>query len=485
MAAGGQVIMMTDDVRPAQPCPTRPRLISRILTGMLHSAWPPHADRIAWVRSVLCLNRAWRLFILGFTVLMAGLLVGPRIPNELQRDNCVGNIQLPGPFGIHLNCDAPEFLALATHPTGLLTENNYRQSRPGLILFAAVLTAPLSVFATSVGDTTPPQDDPERIIDSFARYLPAYIAYMLLNAGILLLSFHFLRKTIERAPSDERSAIPIVVSVGLLLVTNDVTKAFFWSPHTQMFNILVPVMAVYAAVRVWHGALASRRLAVGLGFFVGFGFTAYGVFAIIPACVIAVSLLAIPRKRIGRCNTAVNLGLMLVLSVLPTALWYFIVREVTGDFFSAEVNEEAFVWMLQTWNHGFSTLVAEWLSKFDWMLRYAAPQALALFVAVLFLLWMAWKNPVNARRALRDSSASTGAGLFVSGAILVFYTSVGWIFPRLAFPIIPPLIVAMGAFAVAFAQSVRPELRLILTRGISMIAVANLIYVVAKDGPFS
>jgi hypothetical protein len=63
------------------------------------------------------------------------------------------------------------------------------------------------------------------------------------------------RKIIERIPSDERTAIPIVVSVGLLLVTNDISKAFFWSPHTQMFNVLVPVMAVYAAALAWDGAL--------------------------------------------------------------------------------------------------------------------------------------------------------------------------------------------------------------------------------------
>ena len=90
-----------------------------------------------------------------------------------------------------------------------------------------------------------------------------------------------------------------------------------------------------------------------------------------------------------------------------------------------------------------------------------------------------------ARTALRNSTAPVAAGVLVSGALLVFYTCVGWVFARLAFPIIPPLIVATGAFALALAQSLDPARRIILTRGIVILTIANLLYGVAKDGPFS
>jgi hypothetical protein len=94
---------------------------------------------------------------------MAGYLVGPRIVDDVQNEKCVGNISLPGPFGIHLNCDSPEFLALASEPAGLLKAKNYRQSRPGLILAAAALSAPLSLIVKPVAQGTPPEQDPERI----------------------------------------------------------------------------------------------------------------------------------------------------------------------------------------------------------------------------------------------------------------------------------------------------------------------------------
>src|ERR1700694_3396090 len=364
---------------------------SRSVTGTFTAALGANQARAAsWLRtawSALRLDPTWRWFMLGFALLMAGYLVGPRIADADQNEKCVGNITLPGPFGIHLNCDAPEFLALASEPAGLLKAKNYRQSRPGLILAAAALSTPLSLIVTPVARGTPREQDPERITDSFTRYLPAYLAYMLLNGGILLLSFHFFRKIAQRGGLDVRASMPIVVSVGLLIVTNDVAKAFVWSPHTQMFNILVPVMAVYASLRTWDGALAHRRFAAGMGLMVGFGVTAYGVFVVVLGCMAAAALLALWGIPATRRQTAINLIMLLALSALPTALWYLIVRAVTGEFFSAEINEEALVWMLRLWADGADALAAEWFSKLGQMLRYAAPQATALIALVLFPIW--------------------------------------------------------------------------------------------------
>src|SRR5881628_2972557 len=104
--------------------------------------------------------------------------------------------------------------------------------------------------------------------------------------------------------------------------------------------------------------------------------------------------------------------------------------------------------MLRLWTEGgASTVASEWLSKFEWMLRYAAPQAAILVVLLLFLAAVAVGRGSAAGAALRRASIVVAAGLFVSAAVLVFYTCLGWVFPRLAYPLIPPLIVAAGALA--------------------------------------
>src|SRR5512143_1366803 len=87
-------------------------------------------DRMTW--------RIWLGFIGGLAFLMAGFLIGPRVPAEDQKAACVGNVKLTSPFGFELNCDSPEFMWLAREPSALLSKSR-RQSRPGLIVAAALL----------------------------------------------------------------------------------------------------------------------------------------------------------------------------------------------------------------------------------------------------------------------------------------------------------------------------------------------------------
>src|SRR5262249_46908995 len=86
----------------------------------------------------------WLGFALGLAILMTGFMIGPRVAPEDQQSTCVGNVALAGPFGFSLNCDSPQFMWLARNPDALLSENNERQSRPGLVVMAAVLQDAIS-----------------------------------------------------------------------------------------------------------------------------------------------------------------------------------------------------------------------------------------------------------------------------------------------------------------------------------------------------
>src|SRR5689334_9281136 len=63
---------------------------------------------------------AWPIFLIGFALLGLGLLIGPRVPDRDAGYNCIGNVDLEGPFGFGLNCDSPEFMWLARDPAGLV-----------------------------------------------------------------------------------------------------------------------------------------------------------------------------------------------------------------------------------------------------------------------------------------------------------------------------------------------------------------------------
>src|ERR1700704_5699211 len=243
----------------------------------------------------------WPLFLIGFALLSLGLLIGPRVPDADAGANCIGNVELPGPFGFALNCDSPEFLWLARDPSGLLFHVNSRQSRPGMILLAALVQAPLSLVLPADGPPTPVYQglyDPIAVSRSFTRDRPAYFAYLLLNFGILLASFQALRLAIERWHRVRTGAAAIIlVATGLLLVANDVTKAFVWSPHTQMFNILVPVLAVLATQRAFADGRIARNFALGMGLLSGIGMTIYPVFVVIPACLLLPAIIGLWRGK--------------------------------------------------------------------------------------------------------------------------------------------------------------------------------------------
>src|SRR5262245_12831904 len=90
--------------------------------------------RIQTSRVTRVAHWTWVGFVFGLALLMAGLMIGPRVAPIDQRSTCIGNVDLPGPFGFGLNCDSPQFLWLAREPDGLLEQNNERQTRPGLII---------------------------------------------------------------------------------------------------------------------------------------------------------------------------------------------------------------------------------------------------------------------------------------------------------------------------------------------------------------
>lgn len=436
---------------------------------------------------------AWRIrlgFMVGLAFLLAGFLIGPRVQPQEQKAGCVGNIHLPGPFGIELNCDSPEFMWLAREPSALLTKNR-RQSRPGLIIAAAMLQMPLSqvVPFNAPPRMIGPTNDTAAIVNSFDNNLPTYLAYVLLNISILIVSFVILQTMMEQHENDGRAKgaanALIIVSTGFLLVANDVTKAFVWSPHTQMFNILVPVLAFYVTLRLLRGGLLDRFFVLSIGLTVGFGLTAYPVFVVIAACAIPIAIWTIITERKHRGRAAAHLASLLVLSIIPSLVWYVYVRATTGSFFVFEIAQDGdVVWMAEDWAEGIGHFVAEWLKSLWEVLSLAAPQAIPLVALIALLVIFA----LHYRAALRHADQVwliMAAGVYVSGALLGFYTCIGDGEARLAYSSIPPLIAASGAVALVLNQQLPAIEQRKLPTGFLIIALVQMLVVVVKDGPFS
>lgn len=361
---------------------------------------------------------------------------------------------------------------------------------PGQIVVAAVLArvlSPLQSLADRLALRAQRSDiDPHRIANALAQDAPAYAAYILLNVGILLAAFYFMRRICTPWYDAGAAAAVLLVAIAFLLASNDIVKAFVWSPHNQMFNVLVPVLTLYLALRAGTGALLRRGFAISAGLVTGLGSTAYPVFAIIVPCVAICALVFALRdkKRATWSRSLVNLVILTMLALMPEALWFAFVYLKIGGFYNHEIaHDREAVWMLDVWRQNPGLLVPLWLDKAKRLLVLAAPQAVPLAVVMLAVVAVALTNRSGRTPVAPPLLPLVATALLVSGVILVFYASIGFMQPRLAYPLIPPLIVAAAATALAVTRD-NGRRRTFLASGCVAIALAAAVFTVVKNGPW-
>jgi hypothetical protein len=431
-------------------------------------------------------GRPWFWFVSAMLVAMVALLIGPRILDAQQVEYCVVNVHLPGPFGLSLNCDSPEFMRLAANPAALLEPRNTRQGRPGLILAAAAMALPLEPLhnlASYLGVRAQRGDiEPGRISGALAEDPPAFAAYIVLNVATLLLAFYYLQRLCNPSGSVAGTAATIAaVAIGLALIADDVVKVFLWSPHTQLFNILVPLLCVHAALRGWSRGLAERGYAIAIGLAVGFGFTAYPLFAVVLPSLFAPALLNAALQPSRLRAVLINSAIVIMLSIIPYAAWYLFVRSMTGGFYHHELALGEVTWIETAWSQGALVLFRALATNAWQLVELALPQALPAFAI------LAWASLAAASAkqlpALRATVPVVVAGLFVSALMIAFYAATGLIVARVAYAMVPPLVAIAGSAAIAGVRSLDERRRLTLALGCLAIALAQAAVFILKMPP--
>jgi hypothetical protein len=421
---------------------------------------------------------AWTCFLGLFGIFAFVLLWGPKVPEEEQARYCVVNLKAPGPFGLSLNCDSPEFMALSRDPRGLLAEKSVRQSRPGMALLTSILRIPFEPLAgvPALLDIKPSRS----WVESALRYdFPGYVAYILVHLFLIIAAFWlFLR--LSGTPVDIWTALGLA-SIGSLLAINDVSKAFFWSPHTTIFNITVPLIIILATMRAAHGSLTRWQWTLAAAVLIGLAIPVYAVFALMVPCIVLAGLLhTFLHRQAPFKRTLGNSMLLLVVSLVPIVAWYVFVRVKTGGFYSHELAAyNQFIWMFDAFRDG--NLIQSLLRNAWQVATLAAPQAAApailLAVFVCLALW---------RRAdLMLLGPLTGAALLIVAALLVFMATTGVVFARVAYALVSPFIVLAGALFVLVMEGASESRKRFLAGMCLAAAAGQLLYTLLKEGPYS
>ena len=179
-------------------------------------------------------------------------MIGPRVPDNMQKEYCVRNFEINSIFGHSMNCDSADYILNASNPKRLLEEDSIRQARPGLIINANIYSFFINKIFGFFGynDEYPKTtfiDNKNLTYEVFERYNPkiVYFSYFLLNVKILVLSFFFYFKIFKKSIFNPLHYKGWLIWFSLVLVINNVVNQFMWSPSTKLLNIFCSLFTIY------------------------------------------------------------------------------------------------------------------------------------------------------------------------------------------------------------------------------------------------
>lgn len=398
---------------------------------------------------------------------MTGFLFSPRVPAGQERANCVSVIDI-GPAHLHLNCDSQEFERIAADPSLLLSSNRTWQTRPLYALLGWALAKPFRLVAGA----------------NHAGLLPEYAGFVTLNFLLLLVSV----LVFTRIAGARRLLDPLTIFPISLIVVNQVTKAFFWTPHLQMFNVFVPIASLALFVVILNKNYSWSWWPAGLlGVALGVGSLAYGAFAMTAVgaavCIMAVGAdHAAKRELSGR---AVRAGLLLLAFLAPTAAWITFVVFRTGSFYSHEIDHyRQFVWIADSlYAGGLSALLRDLATKsggFADTLCVVMPFSLAAgALAGLLYVRGRLREIVRANETLLRSIA-----VYAIVDVLFFWL-MGSYASRLTWTIVPAIALLLAVEIQALDQVASDSGRRLLRAASVAATVLYMAYWYLRPGPWS
>jgi hypothetical protein len=368
------------------------------------------------------------------------LLIGPRVPYSQQKSQCVVDLHIVGPLGLSLNCDSPEFMKDAVHPGNLLKKNSVRQSRPGMVLAAYLLSKPL-FFLNKIADWYHPHVTRKDIAKGRINALwqagfSVFAAYAMLNIVILMFACFFYFSLVKVSEGITLASLSLVV----LFFVNSITETYFWSPHTQMFNIMGPLFLAWVFYRGLQNSILNKSwylISLAMGLLV----TAYGTFILYAPCLFLLFVYQFfTKKEVLFFNYFKRLLMHAVIFSLPTIAWYLLVKHVAGSYYVHEaVVYRQFTWMRDAFHQGVGPLLYQLFANTTKTLHLVIMQNYYYFIALAAIIFAASRYGFNTWDRKR----------FYAFAILALICTLfvifnGFIIPRMTSTVIPISIAACG-----------------------------------------
>jgi len=419
-------------------------------------------------------------------------------PPRADEHYCGATMHLGRLLTLNINCDSIEFIDEAIDPAILLRHVPMsRQERPLFILSASLLTHLL--MATDVWRMVPAHAvDALNASSAFKSHyekhhvslepklywkyvLAAYISYVLINAGLLLVAlllFHWL--AVGWSPN------AIVAGYASLLLANDTVKAFFWSAHTVMFTFVVPLGCVLLCQKMLRHSYSGVARTGAIGLVTGILSLAYGSFAIwLVAGVAALALSHRPiTARLSRGLVLESVTLILGFA-LPIMLWISTCKIIGEGYSNGEIEQyHQFIWLLDSARLGFYHLLLDLLSHGVGFLEFLLPVTLLPVLLLGFVVFGGFVFDAPLRLIVMEESLVFTSICVTTAACILFFYLMGFYQTRLELGVVVPILLAEAILTVRINERAQAKSPLpiagLLVWGVTLACMA---YEIAKPFP--
>ena len=148
-------------------------------------------------------------------------------------------------MSVLINCDSAVYMKDAQNPIRLVNGESVYQDRPIPTLLVAML-AKFWHFLNLPDYYREVQGNSGQIV---TYSLVTYIIFIALSAAIFSIACYIGLKSLFRFQQELNIPNEIFINTAFIFVIvvamNEITKTFFWTPGSQMFNLLLPVYAFY------------------------------------------------------------------------------------------------------------------------------------------------------------------------------------------------------------------------------------------------
>jgi hypothetical protein len=195
---------------------------------------------------------------------------------------CGRVLEVVGQINVLINCDSSVYMKDAQDPSRLFNGESVYQDRP----LPTLIVSALSKFWQSMNLPNFSRDIIGNSGNVTNYSLITYFFFILMSAAVLSLTcfigINTLNELSKRFNVSEDLFVVVATIFVLLISMNELTKTFFWTPGSQMFNLLLPVY-LFALVQKSQSRVSNKVFITSIIFFALLLFSyAFFILLIIP-----------------------------------------------------------------------------------------------------------------------------------------------------------------------------------------------------------